>query len=403
MIQVVTYTGKEQKYKGAEVEQYSLHDIRSLDEYEITVINLNDVALWKYNGKTNSSINTIEDLISISEMISRCKLSKLVLIFPQNLVYEYYHNTSGLYHLKKEIKNMLPEVTVSILSKLFQPISNIQLVYENTKTEIGNSECEASFCFVEQDEVMLSSMKSGKATAIKKGKVVLTTLLLPDYTSLIAFLNEVHLLEKKNEIPAWLNEVCMFDDTEQKDVIKQCNENIRIAENQIETAKNVLSANDRLKSVLYTNGDELVEVVFDILEEMLECDLSSFVDEKKEDFLFDLEGFTFIGEIKGVNHNVKNQNVTQLDVHYQGYLDEHEDADKDKLKALLIINHQKNKPLFDREPVKDTQIQLAKRNGSLIVDTYTLLRLLEKCRRGSLSREEILNMLKKTIGYLVLD
>lgn len=42
MIQVATYNGKEIKYNGKLVEQYSLHDIRSLDEYEITVIDLGE-------------------------------------------------------------------------------------------------------------------------------------------------------------------------------------------------------------------------------------------------------------------------------------------------------------------------------------------------------------------------
>ena len=38
MIQVVTYDGKDTRYDGDKIDQYSLHDIRSLDEYEIDVI-----------------------------------------------------------------------------------------------------------------------------------------------------------------------------------------------------------------------------------------------------------------------------------------------------------------------------------------------------------------------------
>ena len=38
MIQIITYTGKEQKYNGELVEQYSIHDVRSLDEYDINII-----------------------------------------------------------------------------------------------------------------------------------------------------------------------------------------------------------------------------------------------------------------------------------------------------------------------------------------------------------------------------
>ena len=103
---------------------------------------------------------------------------------------------------------------------------------------------------------------------------------------------------------------------------------------------------------------------------------------KKEDFLFEIDDNVFIGEIKGVRHNVKNENISQLDVHFQGYLDEHEEKDPNSVKALLIMNHQNNKAPEEREPVKDTQINLAKRNGSLIIETAVLLKLLEECRSG---------------------
>ena len=159
-------------------------------------------------------------------------------------------------------------------------------------------------------------------------------------------------------------------------------------------------ANSRLKSALYTSGDTLVDVVFEILEEMLGCDLSQFVDVKKEDFLFTIENTTFIGEIKGVNHNVKNSNVAQLEMHYQDYLDANNGVQEESVKALLIMNHQKNKPMVEREPVMEAQINLASRYGSLIIDTYTLLKILEKYRQGVMSREEIIKKLKETTGLL---
>lgn len=89
-----------------------------------------------------------------------------------------------------------------------------------------------------------------------------------------------------------------------------------------------------------------------------------------------------------------------MDVHYQGYLDEHEDRDPNSVKALLIMNHQKNKPLAEREPVKDTQIKLAERNGSLIVETCVLLGKLEKYRNGEMTRDEILKELVERTGIL---
>ena len=107
----------------------------------------------------------------------------------------------------------------------------------------------------------------------------------------------------------------------------------------------------------------------------------------------------FIGEIKGVNHNVKSENVSQLDVHYQSFL---EDSGKSEnhVFALLIMNHQKNKDLTKREPVHENQVKLAKRNGSLIIDTFVLLKLFEKYKSEEISREYCMQLLKNNTGIL---
>lgn len=399
MIQVATYSGKEIKYNGKLVEQYSLHDIRSLDEYDITVIDLGAPQLWRNRDGNTKTIDKMADLKSISEMVKNSISSQIVFLLPQNVVYEYDKWSDG-YHYSVELKDMLTYLTKSILSNIYQPISNMCLVYENTKTQVADKELSASFYFQNELNILLSSVRSNKATAIKYDKKVLTTLNIDGYESLMSFLDAVDLMGEKVEVPGWISEIQMFDDEIQREIIEDCNRKIEEEQERINTANEALTTNARLKSVLYTYGEELVDVVFEILEEMLGCDLSQFVDLKKEDFLFTVEDTTFIGEIKGVNHNVKNQNITQLELHYQDYLDEHEEAKEDKVKALLIMNHQKSKPIQEREPIMEKQINLAKRNGSLIMDTYTLLKMLEKYRQGVMSRGDIINKLKDSIGAL---
>ena len=194
----------------------------------------------------------------------------------------------------------------------------------------------------------------------------------------------------------------MFDDKKQLEIIQENNIIIGEANQKISNAMAILNKNDEYKSILYTNGDELVNVVFEILENILGCDLSNFQDVKKEDFLFELEGHYFIGEIKGVNHNVKSENVSQLDVHYQSFKDAHPEIADSDISAILIMNHQKNKPVFERESVHENQIQLSKRNGSLIVETMTLLKLYEKYTNQEVLREQCINMLKESTGLLTL-
>lgn len=77
--------------------------------------------------------------------------------------------------------------------------------------------------------------------------------------------------------------------------------------------------------MLYENEDELVSVVFNMLENMLDYDLSLFIDQGDEDFSIKLEDVTFIGEIKGATSNVRAEHISQLDVHYQSYLDKLQD------------------------------------------------------------------------------
>ena len=194
---------------------------------------------------------------------------------------------------------------------------------------------------------------------------------------MINFLKAIGLIHENVDVPQWMEGIHMFDDIRQIDVIRESREKIQEAQNAIKAAEDIMSQNERYKSILYTSGDKLVEVVLDILGQMLGYDFSVFEDKKKEDFLAEIGDDVFIGEIKGVNHNVKSENVSQLDVHYQSFL---EDSGKSEnhVFALLIMNHQKNKDLTKREPVHENQVKLAKRNGSLIIDTFVLLKLFEK-------------------------
>ena len=245
----------------------------------------------------------------------------------------------------------------------------------------------------------LVTSSSGKNVAYKLGKVYISTLDLRNYIQVIHFLEKIELIINKTEIPSWMEEVQMFDDIQQLDLIRENRDKIQMAEQEIDKAKKVMDQNNRYKSILYTTGDELVEVVLEILGQLLDYDFSQFEDKKNEDFLAEIGNDVFIGEIKGVNHNVKSENISQLDVHYQGYLDNN-DIQPENVHALLIMNHQKNKPVADREPVHERQVNLAIRNESLIIDTYMLLKLFEKFKRNEIDQEECRNILKNNIGIL---
>ena len=116
------------------------------------------------------------------------------------------------------------------------------------------------------------------------------------------------------------------------------------------------------------------------------------------------QDITFIGEIKGVTSNVKSEHVSQIDVHYYGYLDKLQEENKEEnVKQILIMNSLRNKRVSEREEVHENQINLAKRNGCLIIETVTLLRIFEKVNNSEVTSAKCIEVFKEKTGLLKLE
>ena len=402
MIQILTYSGNEEKLRGEGIRLNKIHDAEALDSFEINIISLQDDNMWVTRERTLGTIDTIGDLISLSKMIASSKQSKIIVILPQNNGFTYNTLESDCrYWKRREFKDSLGDFHY-VLGHVFQPLERIDLIYENTTTLVGNKKVLASFHFDESvKHVLTKSEKSNKPTTVEVGEKILSTLNISNCNEVQDFLSLIGLIKEKSKAPEWMEGINMFDDDNQLEIIQENNKAIETANENISNAMKVINQNKRYKSVLYTSGDELVEVIFEILEKMLGCDLSEFTDKKKEDFKFMINDKVFIGEIKGVTPNVKKANVSQLDVHVQEHLDDNDEESKNII-ALLIINHQRNKPISAREGVNDEVIKLAERNGSLIVETITLLKLFEQYLLGEKSRDECIDTLANTTGLLEL-
>lgn len=402
MIQILTYSGNEEKLRGEGIRLNKIHDAEALDSFEINIISLQDDNMWVTRERTLGTIDTIGDLISLSKMIASSKQSKIIVILPQNNGFTYNTLESDCrYWKRREFKDALGDFHY-VLGHVFQPLERIDLIYENTTTLVGNKKVLASFHFDESvKHVLTKSEKSNKPTTVEVGEKILSTLNISNCNEVQDFLSLIGLIKEKSKAPEWMEGINMFDDDNQLEIIQENNKAIETANENISNAMKVINQNKRYKSVLYTSGDELVEVIFEILEKMLGCDLSEFTDKKKEDFKFMINDKVFIGEIKGVTPNVKKANVSQLDVHVQEHLDDNDEESKNII-ALLIINHQRNKPISAREGVNDEVIKLAERNGSLIVETITLLKLFEQYLLGEKSRDECIDTLANTTGLLEL-
>jgi hypothetical protein len=317
MIQVVNLSGMKTNSGIGDIKNMKfskLNSPQSLDEFNINVFDLRDSSIWQNYDNSCDNINSINDFKSINMMLKTSTKATNIIVYPQNSTFNYYR-MSGRFHRDIELKDMLSILQNAILNKLHPILGVSNIHYENTRTKAGSSEIDASFYFESEDNELTCSIGSCKTTTLdfrEQHNVILTTLNLDTYENIMDFLKEIKLIEEREEAPEWMNQYKMFDDKKQFSIIERNNNIISESQENIKNALDVIKQNERYKSILYTNGDELVKVVFEILEEMLKFDLLDFKDEKKEDFAYGMENRHFVGEIKGVTSNVKSEHVSQL-------------------------------------------------------------------------------------------
>lgn len=407
-IQIIGSKDREIDIEGYEIELTNFEDPKTLDSFDINIIDLQEGSDWYCSYKLND-IKITKALDNIRKLIASIKKTKVIIAHPQNFFVHKQQESSNnkdLFKLKNYLtdlyvyfgRHILPNQYWSDCPKWFD------LDYEKSETKCNSKLFNSDFVFskIINYNVKTRAKDSEKPTTINLSNLYITTLdLFSDNKGLHDFLLETGLDVAITATPDWINDLDYFDDKHQKSLIKENEEQITVLNQLIDTAKDKLAKNLYYKSVLYESGDNLVKVVFDILSEILEYDLSSFEDKKKEDFLIKLQDITFVGEIKGIDTNIKSKNVSQVDTHLQDYQDKLNEENKhENLKALLIINTFRNKKLEDREEVHEQQIALAKRNNCLIILTQDLLRIFEMYKQGVLSKDKIVAILTKQVGLL---
>lgn len=215
------------------------------------------------------------------------------------------------------------------------------------------------------------------------GQGQLDTSRMPNMIKYILQIDE----EESNEIVDWLDKVNILDDKSLNLKLLQNKEKIDELLNEQNLLKEKQTQNDFYKSILYSSGDKLVEVVERILEEMLEISIDD-KDLKKQDLYFKLNDKNILVEVKGVNHPFQRDNISQVKRHIKDYADEHEiyGADVEKLcKGVLIINPYSlhdlkdkiSKEFYSKEVIADAEYEKI-----CTIDTLTLLNYYSKWKQN---------------------
>lgn len=263
-------------------------------------------------------------------MISSAKRTQIIIVLPQNIEFTYYEYGLQTELLKDNIHEILGHNTGKLIPNNYVlPF----ITFEITDTEIGEQvKISSNFTFERGNyngnndysnpffkDMLTFSKLINKCTTIrvkKRGEeftieddrsdIIITSLNLKTNDNLVDFLVSTKLVKSnKSEIPKWMEQVEFNNDKELEDEIKHQNYNIEKATDAIQLTEKLIKKNNKYKSILYENGVELENVVKEMLEEIFSINLSNFEDQKKEDFLFEIEGMVVIGEIKGKNEAVK--------------------------------------------------------------------------------------------------
>jgi len=397
------------------IQQSTIAEPQSLDEFDINLIDLRSENLWVsdsyHHGHPANKfrVNSFNDLSYLKTIIANSSNSKIIIMIPQNIDTRYHPNPSGTYSRYLELKHFILHLD-EITNLLISQIGKINFSFENTKTTIDTQEYASAFfpSYMTDNCTILTTSKANKPTTIRiNDRILLTTLgiNLGDEACFSAFMKQCNLITSQEEYPEWLYNYAILDDSENYQIIDRSKEIITDAQNTINNAQMKLSENMNYKSILVENGELLAKQVISMLEELFNTDLSDFIDKHNEDFIVEIDdSYEFVGEIKGKTSNVTNEHLSQTELHCQKRQDEIESKNIHKtLKGLLIINHSRKKPPANRPPVDGKQVTLAEKYGLLVIETPIFLRIYEKFILGKLEAIQCINMFKEVNGLLTED
>lgn len=408
MIQIIT--NNKSKYNEFSNDRFiisRIDEFQSFDNYDITIVDISDSSLWYNKGSELNSINQVLDFKSINNAINKSKKSDILIIFPQNIYYQYsyiYKSSGYVYDKKKKIKDFKDNF-IDIVNRNLISMNILKINYGKTYTKINKNTYQADFSFLNVDEkdIVIKAENNNDSTVIKNGKVLLTSLELNKEEEIINLLREIFKdkFTKITEEPEWIKDINFYTD-------KKCKEEIAKLDLEIEKLKEKkisfesdISENSKYKSILYETGDILAKQINIMLSEIFEYDMSNFKDTYEEDGLIKLEDITFIVETKGLNNEISGHNISDACNHLIIYEDKLEEENKtENAKCLFIVAYERQKKIQERVKIKERVEKIAKANNTLIVDTRIFLNIFEDFLNNKITKDEIKEIFKSNIGVL---
>lgn len=229
MIQIISSKEVYDFSTDSDIVFTKLGEIKSFNEYDINVIDLNSELLWhnyfddnvRRNNRTILNLNYIDRL---SEAITTTK-NAVFIIMPQDINFvwsEYgYKQEIALHHLESTIKLVLEALLRGKVNE--NEIRGLRITYGTATTEICETKFESDFHLNNENYVVdiVSSTNGGTNTTLRIGSdLFISTLDIDTENKLITILKECDLIkDDRAPIPEWMSDIKRFDDVKQHENI----------------------------------------------------------------------------------------------------------------------------------------------------------------------------------------
>ena len=378
-------------------------DFELIDKFDYTIIDFSENEIWESDIVDDTKLGIEKNLEKLNETISNSSSKKVIFLFPQDISWSRINRYGASINISKrrtQFRNIL-------IRRCFLH-NTVGIGAVTNETSLNNITTKSDFFFqdiIHYYEPLTVSKYSNHPTTIRSFfcGIIFTFLSLATETNLIDFLETIGIAVPHSNMPKWLEDYHWYNDDNLYNTIQKNKIEIEALNKENKECSEKIKNNEFYKTILISQGDELVNTILKIFEEIFEIDASTFVDKKIQDFDMTISDVTILFEIKGISTNVKNQNITQLDLHESRFIDELNDKKcpiPANIRKVLIINHQRDKKISERESINDQQIRLAEKKGVLIIETFTLLTLLERFRKNEITKDIISNYFINSIGLL---
>lgn len=397
-IQFISYT-RDNAFESENVTCKTFSDALAFDNFDITVISLQNAEIWKNKGHGTKTVNCVSDLVNLGQMISAKKKSLVLLLLPQDYLFRWDRGTNSYYH-SNNIRSILPDVTY-IITSVFN-LKDLILSPGAEITSLGSNEYHSAFSICPKDHTGQEHILKGNGNGItvyRTSDYTATTIQIDNGNSLQHFLEDIGFINRDTLLyPDWLDDIQFLDEADLKKRLAGYRAEIEKLEQQCTSIEDRLATYQEKKSILCSQDKALQDTVVSMLEEIFPRE-EKFIDEGEEDYRFETDNRAFLFEIKGSKKSLKREHISKTENHVQVYNDLNEDGQELKLpKGILIFSEEINKPPSEHIAYVETQIDLASKYGILIISAIDFLKLYESFCEEKLKPGTISEMLWNQTG-----